>query len=106
MPARCHDRQERWYLPELLRIKGELRLRESPQSEAAEACFHEAMGLAAQQGADSASCGVRSALRGSGSDEAGSEARAVLEKACDAMTEGSGIADTRLARDLIAHLHA
>jgi predicted ATPase len=105
--ARCHDRQEHWYLPELLRIKGELSLRESLQSEAADACFHEAMGLAAQQGADfwQLRCAISIARLGIGRGRR-SEARAVLEKACDAMSEGSGIADMRLARDLIAQLRA
>ena len=105
--ARCNDRQERWYLPELLRIKGELMLRESPQSEAADACFHEAMDLAAQQGADfwQLRCAISIAQVRIGRDQ-GAEALAVLEKACAAMTEGSGIADMRIARDLIAQLQS
>ena len=103
--ARCNDRQERWYLPELLRIKGELMLRESPQSEAADASFHEAMDLAAQQGADfwQLRCAISIAQVSMGRDQR-AEALAVLEKACAAMTEGSGIADVRTARDLIAQL--
>ena len=51
--ARCHARQEQWYAPELLRIKGELTLKDkqaSPQS-TAEQCFSEAIELAKQQGA-------------------------------------------------------
>jgi tetratricopeptide (TPR) repeat protein len=105
--ARCNDRQERWYLPELLRIKGELMLSESPQSEAADACFHEAMDLAAQQGADfwQLRCAISIAQVRIGRDQR-AEALAVLEKACAAMTEGSGIADMRTARDLIAQLQS
>ena len=103
--ARCNDRQERWYLPELLRIKGELMRKESPQSDAADACFHEAMELTAQQGAHfwQLRCAISIAQLRIGRDQR-AEARAVLEKACNAMAEGSAIADMQMARDLIAHL--
>ncbi|MDA9411125.1 ATP-binding protein [Bradyrhizobium sp. CCBAU 45384] len=103
--ARCNDRQERWYLPELLRIKGELMRKESPQSDAADACFHEAMELTAQQGAHfwQLRCAISIAQLRIGRDQR-AEARAVLEKACNAMAEGSAIADMLMARDLIAHL--
>ncbi|MBW7963178.1 winged helix-turn-helix domain-containing protein [Bradyrhizobium sp. BR 10261] len=105
--ARCNDRQERWYLPELLRIKGELMRKESPQSDAADACFHEAMELTAQQGAHfwQLRCAISIAQLRIGRNQR-AEARAVLEKACNAMAEGSAIADIRLARDLLAQLHA
>ena len=103
--ARCNDRQERWYLPELLRIKGELMLREAPHSQAAQACFHEAMDLATQQGAHFWQ--LRSAISiaqfGIGRDQR-AEALTLLEKVCGAMTEGSDIADMRIARSLIAQL--
>lgn len=51
--ARCHTRQEQWYAPELLRIKGELILkdRQASAQSAAEQCFSEAIDLARQQGA-------------------------------------------------------
>ncbi|KRQ01108.1 ATP-binding protein [Bradyrhizobium manausense] len=105
--ARCNDRQERWYLPELLRIKGELMRKESPQSDAADACFHEAMELTAQQGAHfwQLRCAISIAQLRIGRDQR-AEARAVLEKACNAMAEGSAIADMQMARDLIAQLRA
>ena len=105
--ARCNDRQERWYLPELLRIKGELMLRETPQSEAAETCFHDAMDLATQQGANfwQLRCAISVAQLWVGQDRR-AEALPILEKASSALTEGSDIADTRIARDLIAQLRA
>ncbi|WP_439404957.1 ATP-binding protein [Bradyrhizobium sp. DASA03076] len=105
--ARCNDRQERWYLPELLRIKGELMRKESPQSDAADACFHEAMELTAQHGAHfwQLRCAISIAQLRIGRDQR-AEARAVLEKACNAMAEGSAIADMQMARDLIAQLRA
>jgi len=105
--ARCNDRQERWYLPELLRIKGELMLRETPQSEAAETCFHDAMDLATRQGANfwQLRCAISVAQLWVGQDRR-AEALPILEKASSALTEGSDIADTRIARDLIAQLRA
>jgi len=103
--ARCNDRQERWYLPELLRIKGELMLREAPHSQAAEACFQEAMVLATQQGADfwQLRCAISIAQFRIGRDQR-AEALTLLEKVCGALTEGSDIADMRIARSLIAQL--
>ncbi|MEY9641552.1 putative ATPase/DNA-binding winged helix-turn-helix (wHTH) protein [Bradyrhizobium japonicum] len=41
--TRCNDRQELWYLPELLRIKGELLLKSPRHAGDAEARFREAM---------------------------------------------------------------
>ena len=51
--ARCQTRQEQWYAPELLRIKGELTLKAEQASSqtAAEHCFSQATDLARQQGA-------------------------------------------------------
>jgi predicted ATPase/DNA-binding winged helix-turn-helix (wHTH) protein len=105
--ARCNDRQERWYLPELLRIKGELMLRESPQSDAADSYFREAMELATQQGADfwQLRCAISIARLKIGQDQ-GAEALPILERAFSALTEGSDIADMRIARDLITQLRA
>jgi predicted ATPase/DNA-binding winged helix-turn-helix (wHTH) protein len=105
--ARCNDRQERWYLPELLRIKGELSLRESPQAEAADACFHEAMDLAARQGAHfwQLRCAISIAQLRIRQGQ-GAEALPVLETAWNALTEEPDIADMRIARDLIAQLRA
>ncbi|QOZ53946.1 winged helix-turn-helix domain-containing protein [Bradyrhizobium sp. CCBAU 53338] len=103
--ARCNDRQERWYLPELLRIKGELMLRDSPESETADACFREAMDLATQQGADfwQLRCAISIAQLGIGQGRR-ADALAVLEKVCGTLTEGFDIADMRIARGLIADL--
>lgn len=51
--ARCEMRDERWYLPELLRIKGELIVSQDAALHAAEAeaLFRRALDLAHQQGA-------------------------------------------------------
>ncbi|MBR0724294.1 ATP-binding protein [Bradyrhizobium manausense] len=104
---RCNDRQERWYLPELLRIKGDLMLRETPRSEAADACFHQAMDLATQQGANfwQLRCAVSIAKLRIERDQR-ADALAILETVCGALTEGPDIADMRIARSLIAQLRA
>jgi len=51
--ARCAARQEQWYVPELLRIKGELMLKDTRHQAnlLAEQCFSEGLKLAKQQGA-------------------------------------------------------
>jgi predicted ATPase/DNA-binding winged helix-turn-helix (wHTH) protein len=50
---RCNARHERWYVPELLRIKGELMLKDSQHRSdlMAEQCFSEGLRLAKEQGA-------------------------------------------------------
>ena len=99
---RCIDRQERWYLPELIRIKGELLLKDAQNSSAAETCFREAMEIASQQGARfwELRCAISIArLRIAQGQIA--EAVQVLEDACGPLTEGAGIADMRVARSLI-----
>ena len=100
--ARCHARQEQWYAPELLRIKGELILKAeqaSPQS-SAEQCFSEATELARQQGARFWE--LRSALSLArlriGQDRK-AEARQILTTAFE-LLEGGEIADMRQATAL------
>lgn len=101
--ARCHARQEQWYAPELLRIKGELTLKDkqdSPQS-AAEQCFSEAIDLAKQQGArfwELRSAMSLARLR-TGQDRK-AEGRQILTTAFG-LLEGAGIADMRQAAALL-----
>jgi predicted ATPase/DNA-binding winged helix-turn-helix (wHTH) protein len=103
--TRCNDRQELWYLPELIRIKGELMLRSARHSGDAEARFREAMDIAAQQGARFWELRCATSLaRLMGGAGRNAEALAILERACGPFTEGAGIADIRSARDLIAQL--
>lgn len=103
--ARCNDRQELWYLPELIRIKGELMLRSARHSGDAEASFREAMGIAVQQGARfwELRCATSLArlMIGAGQN---AQALAVLEDVSGAFTEGADIADMRGARALMAQL--
>ncbi|AWM02683.1 ATP-binding protein [Bradyrhizobium amphicarpaeae] len=103
--TRCNDRQELWYLPELLRIKGELMQRSARDSDEAEARFREAMGIAAQQGARfwELRCATSLARSLSGTGRS-AEALAVLQRVCGPFGEGAIFADIRSARDLIEQL--
>jgi predicted ATPase len=47
---RCKARDEGWYFPELLRIKGELLLQGADSREAGD-CFRESLAIAGEQGA-------------------------------------------------------
>ena len=101
--ARCKTRQELWYVPELLRIKGELMLKDnqpSPES-SAEQCFREALQLAKQQGA--LFWELRSSLslaRFWIGQNRKAEARKVLTPVCG-LVEGLQIADMREAAALL-----
>ncbi|OAF10646.1 ATPase [Bradyrhizobium centrolobii] len=102
---RCNDRQELWYLPELIRIKGELMLRELPNAPAAEASFREAMAIAARQGARFWELrSVISLARVKIGQEQKAEAVSILDHVCGSLAEGSQTADMRIARGLLAQL--
>ncbi|MBW5437261.1 ATPase [Bradyrhizobium canariense] len=105
--TRCNDRQELWYLPELIRIKGELMLRSTRHSGDAEPRFREAMDIAGQQGARfwelRSAVSLARYMIGAGQTK---EALAILERACRPFTEGAGIAEIRSAHDLIEQLRA
>lgn len=105
--ARCNDRQELWYLPELIRIKGELMLKSPRHSADAETRFHEAVDIAVQQGARiwelRCTTSLARVMLGAGR---GTEARAALDKACGAFAEGPDIADMRMARELMMQARA
>jgi predicted ATPase/DNA-binding winged helix-turn-helix (wHTH) protein len=106
---RCRARQEQWYVPELLRIKGELMLKD-PQHHAAssaELCFSEALTLAKQQGAlfwelRNALSLARLRIR----QDRKREARQILAPVYGAFTEGHQIADVREAKALLDGLGA
>jgi predicted ATPase len=103
----CSERQERWYLPELIRIKGELLLNDPKRLPAAEACFHEALTIATEQGArfwELRSTISIARLRIAQARNA--EAARAIENICGQFAEGTDIADMRVARNLIAQLRS
>jgi tetratricopeptide (TPR) repeat protein len=105
--TRCNNRQERWYLPELIRIKGELLLKMQEHSAQADACFHEAIAIAARQGARfwELRCAISIARFRIGLGRS-AEALEILENVCGSFREGADIADMRTARGLIEQLRS
>ena len=107
--GRCKARQEQWYVPELLRIKGELMLKDPQHQSAssAEQCFTKALKLAKQQGA--LFWELRNALSLArlrvGQDQK-TDARQILKPLYGAFTEGFQIADVREAKMLLDGLDA
>jgi predicted ATPase/DNA-binding winged helix-turn-helix (wHTH) protein len=105
--VRCQARDERWYVAELMRIKGVLLLQEAEHRSvsAAEQCFGEALEVARDQGA--LFWELRSALSLArlriGQHRPG-DARAVLAPVYEKFTEGFEIADLRAARALLDSL--
>jgi predicted ATPase/DNA-binding winged helix-turn-helix (wHTH) protein len=104
---RAELRQERWCLPELLRIKGELVLRQDTPdaSNAASGYFQQALDLA--RGHSVLSWELRAATslarwqREQGDTE---NARNLLTSVCGRFTEGFGTADFRAAKELLNNL--
>jgi predicted ATPase/DNA-binding winged helix-turn-helix (wHTH) protein len=105
--ARCNRRQEQWYVPELLRIKGELILKDGKRSpmSSAEGCFGEALELAEQQGALfwKLRTTIGLARLRIGQDRQ-AEARRLLGSALGSFVDGVQTADMREARTLLDSL--
>jgi predicted ATPase len=95
---------DQWYVPELLRIKGEVLLRQTSDQagQAAADCFAQAAEMARAQGALSWELRVALShaglLRGQGRS---AEAMEVLQPIYDRVTEGSDTTDLRSARALL-----
>jgi predicted ATPase/DNA-binding winged helix-turn-helix (wHTH) protein len=105
--ARSERDEERWCVAELLRIKGELILREgAPQAAtAAEEHFLHSLDWARRQGALSWELRCATSLARLWRDHARSdEARELLAPVYDRFTEGFATSDLRAAKDLIAEL--
>jgi len=105
---RCQAKHEQWYVPELLRIKGELILKDTQHQSAssAEQCFSEALKLAKQQGA--LFWELRNALslaRLCVEQDRKTDASRILAPAYRAF-EGFEIADAREAKTLLNRLSA
>ncbi|HTG05168.1 MAG TPA: winged helix-turn-helix domain-containing protein [Bradyrhizobium sp.] len=106
---RCEARDERWYVAELLRIKGELLLHETQHRSisAAEQCFGEALELAQHQGA--LFWELRSALslaRLRIAQDRRADARAALAPVYEKFAEGFETADLRHAGAMLEQLSA
>lgn len=98
-----------WYLPELLRIKGEVLLQQAADrsASAAEDCFNQAREMAREQGA--LFWGLRVALslaRLRVTQSRHSEARQILLPIYDRFTEGFGTVDLRAARAMLDTLQS
>ncbi|KYG97521.1 winged helix-turn-helix domain-containing protein [Bradyrhizobium sp. DOA1] len=105
--ARCEARDERWYVAELWRIKGELLLHAGAHysAAAAEQAFDQASEVARGQGAlfwELRTAISLARLRMSQSRPA--DARNILEPVYGKFTEGFEIADLRRARTMMAQL--
>ncbi|TFV80460.1 ATPase [Bradyrhizobium frederickii] len=105
--ARCNERQELWYLPELIRIKGELMLRAARHSGDAEARFREGIDIALRQGARFWQLRCATSLARLLVDAGQrADALAVLKNVTGSFAGGSDISDMRMARELTAQLRA
>jgi predicted ATPase/DNA-binding winged helix-turn-helix (wHTH) protein len=105
--ARCEARDERWYVAELLRIKGELAILEGAANAAAaaEGYFLQALDCARLQGAMSWELRTTVGLARLWRDQnRAAEAREILGSVYDRFTEGFGTADLRAAKSLLEEL--
>jgi predicted ATPase len=103
---RCRQSEELWYLPELLRVSGEIVLQEGASApEAAELQFLQALDLARRQEVLSwelrAATSLARLWRGRGRP---ADARAQLASVYDRFTEGFETADLRCAKQLLDDL--
>jgi predicted ATPase len=98
---------EVWFVPELIRIRGEILLRQAADrsAAAAEACFHQASKMAREQGALFWELRIVLSLARlrmtQGRDD---EARQILAPVYERFTEGFETADMRAARRLLGIL--
>jgi predicted ATPase/DNA-binding winged helix-turn-helix (wHTH) protein len=107
--ARADNAGERWYVAELLRIKGELLMQQGEDwsISAGEACFLDAREVARQQGALFLELRVALSLaRLLASQDRPGEARQVLKAVYDRFTEGFDTPDLRAASALLESLPA
>jgi predicted ATPase/DNA-binding winged helix-turn-helix (wHTH) protein len=96
--------EERWLVPELLRIKGEFLLSQGGSGDAAgaENCFRQALDLARRQGAQSWELRAATSLaRMLDAQGRPADALTVLQPVYDRFTEGFDTADLRAARELL-----
>jgi len=103
--ARCEARDERWYVAELLRIKGELAILEGAADAVAERYFLRALDCARPQGALSWELRTATSLARLWKDrDRVAEGRELLSSVCSRFTEGFETADLRRANSLLEQL--
>ena len=105
----CESREERWSIPELIRIKGQLLLLDNVASVAGapEDQFQHAIDWARQQGALSWELRAATSLARLWSNQGrGEAAYQLLAPVYDRFTEGVETADLKAARGLIGDLRA
>jgi predicted ATPase/DNA-binding winged helix-turn-helix (wHTH) protein len=105
--ARAEESGECWYVPELLRIRGELLLRNGADEAipTAENCFKRALVVAQEQGATFWELRAATSLaRLRASQNRHEEARQVLAPVYQRFTEGHETADMRVARTVLEEL--
>jgi predicted ATPase len=95
---RAERMEERWYFPELLRIRGELLVQDGAVEEAS-ACFAQSLNEAREQGALSWELRTAMSLARLQLDQAG-----LLRSVLDRFSEGFGTADLIAANRLLAEL--
>jgi len=107
--TRAERMDERWYFPELLRIRGELLLRSDAVGSAAASseCFAQSLDVARNQGALSWELRTTiSFIRSRQDKTAGAELRVMLKSVLARFSEGFGTADLIAARRLLTELEA
>jgi predicted ATPase len=103
---RCEQTNERWLFAELLRLKGDLMLREGSATAKVEDCFREAIDWARRQGALSWELRAATSLARLLRDQRRcAEATAVIKPVYNRFTEGFGTTDLAIAKALIDDLH-
>jgi len=103
--ARCERSEERWYVPELLRVKGELILLDDAAAPVAEGHFLQAIQLAQRQ--DARSWELRATIslaRLRRSQNRVAEAHVQLSDVLAGFTEGFETSDLQTARQVLADL--
>ena len=103
--ARCDRNGERWFFPELLRIRGEILLGSAAPDAMpnAEQAFRDALDWSERHG--TAAWRLRAALSLARLDrvgKSGAEAKGILSAICENFTEGFDTVDMREAKELLA----
>jgi predicted ATPase len=103
---RAQRTEERWYLPELLRIRGELLIRQGDPDAIAAARQHFAEALHWAREQNARSWELRTAISVARAPSGGSDARTFVRSVLSGFSEGFETADLRAARRLLSELES